>query len=982
MPHVIKVKQVEDRIKLVGFDELYTAYLEKYPIDGDVIHKNGNEMFNYTRRADILQKWDDISKFLMGYAFNSKDTLLLSMECVYRSIVGDKTAINALNKFPVKQENISSRQNVYCKNCEFKFCLECDSNGFWRFFSIESLELHSTECFQLTQKRSKEFMKYIDQKYGDLKKIQLNVKVSTRFNVELDSHVINQRKYSKKKKQEREMIDECTKKFLLERFTKSFGLPEGSVPSKLDESIKSLFGLLTSFKEQDKGFDFKAIFTGGILGFLGLLWSSQKALLGLYGDLLIVDSIHGFTNFGYHVINVTIVDSNLKSQFGAIAIVASDCQRSYETLFQFIKDNVNFLRPPKALIADGAMAIHNGFDSVFPGGHHIFCSYHLETHISQWVAGAKEKSTLTNLIMDGIYARNLNDLEITKAHIEEMMGDVKESAERKINNYLELQPPCLHNFFTARSTASGRCEKGNSILRQIGFTNPGCFVKSLELFRDTISKHFESYIKSTFSPSYNGGWMDFSLFDEKLPELFTKPILEKVKAEYEIAKKGYQLKSIADKTNTYQVSYNGDAKDHLAHEVCWMTRKNTSGSPVVTCTCSLHASGGYPCRHIISVALERKEKITQNFFNDRMMKSQGKFLDGSSKPMENYCHGELTRQLDLHEPCQTTESEFFDRDTEDHECSCTTECDGISTFSKEKELFMSRAQKTVIKSHNEIIWNPIPETTATTATSDQTRNNSAGVKRTRLTLTPCSNDNEGATTSANPTTTVYTTTNNPGALGNIFPQKFHAPLLAEISSSITNNLEGIIARTLENIVPQETLVQLVAEISSSITNNLEDIIAGALEKIIPQDILTPFYDHISSFRKDLEAITVGAPVNIIPQDIFTPILTTVNSSLTEPPEKRIKFSNGQLTYSFSENSSVADNRNTLYMCWHDLVKQTPSSDYGIILDVLNFLRDKLVEKTSLYKIGSVPGCPGKTKTKFPSAVGLRHGENAKNNSKD
>ena len=978
---VFKVQQTEDTtINYAEFDGMYTAYLEKYPIDGDVLHKNGNDMFNYTRRADILQKWDDISKFLMGYSFNSKGTLLLSMECVYRSIVGNKTGVQALRQYDVKDENIKSRQSFYCKNCEFKFCLECDSEGHWRITKIGSLELHSIECFQLTQKRSKEFMGYIDQKYRGSTKMQLNMKVSTRFNVELDSHVINQRKYSKKKKQEKEIADKRTEKLLLKKFTEAFGLPEGSVPSKLDESIKSLFGLLTSFKEQDKGIDFKAIFTGGVLGFLGLLWSSQKALLGLFGDLLIVDTIHGFTNFGYNVINVTIVDSNLKSQFGAIAIVSRDCQRSYETLFQFIKDNVNFLRPPKALIADGTMAIHNGFDSVFPGGHHIYCPYQLGTHVNKLLAAAKEKSTLTNLIMDGFYARDLSDLEITKAGISEMMGDVNEGIEKKIIRYLESRPPCLHNFFTARSTASGRCEEGNSILRQIGFTELGCLTKSLESFRDTISKHFESYIKSTFSPSYNGGWMDFSLFDEKLPELFTKSILEKVKAEYEIAKKGYQLKSIADKTNTYQVSYNGDAKNHLAHEVCWMTRKNISGSPVATCTCSLHASGGYPCRHIISVALERKEKITQNFFNDRMMKSQAKFLDGISKPMENYCPGELTRQLDLYEPCQTTESDFFDQDTEGHECSCTTnDCDGISTFSKERELFMSRAQKTVIKSHNEIIWNPAPETTGTTTnsgqinsipveikrtrlvltpnsgddeaatsgkprrnpaglkrthlvlipnsdddegvTSDQTSNNPVGIKRTRLVLTPNSGDNEGAITNTNPTTPVYTTTNNPGvgiagAPVNIFPQEFHAPLLAEISSSITNILGASIAGRFGNIIPQETLAQLLAGFNSSITN-------------------------------DLGAIIPGAPVSIIPQSILTPILTTVNSSPTEPPEKRTKFSNGQLTYTFGENSSDTDKVNTLDMCFDDLVKQTHPCDYGIIADALNSLRDKLVEKNSL-----------------------------------
>ena len=62
----------------------------------------------------------------------------------------------------------------------------------------------------------------------------------------------------------------------------------------------------------------------GTLSFLGMLWSSQKAVLGLFGDLLIVDSIHGFTEYGYHVINVTLVDNTLHSQIGAIGLCLHD----------------------------------------------------------------------------------------------------------------------------------------------------------------------------------------------------------------------------------------------------------------------------------------------------------------------------------------------------------------------------------------------------------------------------------------------------------------------------------------------------------------------------------------------------------------------------------------------------------------------------------------------------------------------------------
>ena len=251
-----------------------------------------------------------------------------------------------------------------------------------------------------------------------------------------------------------------------------------------------------------------------------------------------------------------------------------------------------------------------------------------------------------------------------------------------------------------------------------------------------------------------------------------------------------------------------------------MEKKNNLGRPVVTCTCSLHASGGYPCRHIISVALKKKEKITQDFFNDRMMKSQAKFLDGSSKPMENYCCSETPTQLDLQEPHQEAEREIPDHDTEDNECRRTTsDCDGLSTFSKERDLFMSQAQKIIIKSQHEIIWNATSETTENSGKEGQTRNRPGGVKRTRLTPTSGSNGNEVASTSSS--TMVSTSTENPG-------------------------------------------------------------------------ISPP-----------------GTPVSTTFEDFISPLSDILDSSTAEPSEKKIKFSNNQLTYSFCENYSPNDKVNTL-----------------------------------------------------------------------
>ena len=74
----------------------------------------------------------------------------------------------------------------------------------------------------------------------------------------------------------------------------------------------------------------------------------------------------------------------------------------------------------------------------------------------------------------------------------------------------------------------------------------------------------------------------------------------------------------------------------MPHSVSWCIEKNSLGTSIPTCTCSLHASGGYPCRHIISVAVARREKIKTSFFNDRLEKDQVPFIEGRKLASVNY----------------------------------------------------------------------------------------------------------------------------------------------------------------------------------------------------------------------------------------------------------------------------------------------------------------------------------------------------------
>ena len=111
-----------------------------------------------------------------------------------------------------------------------------------------------------------------------------------------------------------------------------------------------------------------------------------------------------------------------------------------------------------------------------------------------------------------------------------------------------------------------------------------------------------------------------AVVDESVLTAFSEAILKRFEGEYNLSKRGYDITPTRD--SIYNVRYNGDGKAHMPHTVSWCTNSNSLGVPVPTCTCSLHASGGHPCRHIIAVAAYRKEKIKASFFNDRFEKDK------------------------------------------------------------------------------------------------------------------------------------------------------------------------------------------------------------------------------------------------------------------------------------------------------------------------------------------------------------------------
>ena len=241
-----------------------------------------------------------------------------------------------------------------------------------------------------------------------------------------------------------------------------------------------------------------------------------------------MDNIHGFTSFWCHVINVSLVDNTIHSQIGVIGLCSHEITESYTKLFEFIQSKVKFVRPPRALIADGARQIHNAFDKAFEGSSHVFCSFHLREHIGKWFSSCKEKDALIELTKDGLYATNLESLEVTVEHIHELSSDVPDKTVEKVSRHLAEQAPCKQNFFTATSTANGRCEQGNGALRSLGFTASGGIVQALSSFRDNVVLQFQHYLERSLKAVPTEWSFSSAVVDESVLTTFSEAHLEEV----------------------------------------------------------------------------------------------------------------------------------------------------------------------------------------------------------------------------------------------------------------------------------------------------------------------------------------------------------------------------------------------------------------------------------------------------------------------
>lgn len=622
------------------FEEAYGIYVQGFkPFDNTIPSKSPDEMKTLVDGDRDKEKWNRIKVFLMAYKYKSWGDIFLLIERVYRSCV---------NNSGLSQKRTSNyRKKVFCsKKCGFFVMTERSNDDIWWVTEVGDLCLHSVDCFKVAAKNSAEFTTYVREKWHDLDTDQLSDKIMKTFNCIYNAHSFHQIKCDYKKVEERTLRAEKREVFDEEVFRKLFSLGNDVDLTSYGEDMSTIFGMLTEFKDEDPGFIFKCNHSDDTLNFLGLLWSSQKELLKLYGDFLIVDSVHGFCNACYHVINVVIVDNNLKSRFGAIAITRNDCCEAYKAIFKLIKDNVgDFKRPPKAILADGAIYIHNAFDEIFPGGKHVFCTFHLEKHIKTWFKDCADKVNLNQKMLEGLFATNPIKLGEAVDYIKGHCADLDRNTYQKVLGYLSNQPPCKQNFFTAGSTASGRCEERNRMLRRYGFKKSGGLIRVITRFKDVVNCQYDDYKRDSLV-TMEVPQIFATIVDQSFQSLYTESLYKSLQKQFVLAhkwdpttknfdltQKGYDVTLTSDGIDkTYSVICKGDG--YSPYVVSWPANDSGPEASGPRCSCSINFNQGHPCRHIISVCFTMGKKLTNASINNRFERDQGSFL-GSNRGQHN-----------------------------------------------------------------------------------------------------------------------------------------------------------------------------------------------------------------------------------------------------------------------------------------------------------------------------------------------------------
>ncbi|XP_025679469.1 protein FAR1-RELATED SEQUENCE 5-like [Arachis hypogaea] len=367
---------------------------------------------------------------------------------------------------------------------------------------------------------------------------------------------------------------------------------------EIPEDVGRALNYLEGMAANDKSLYYKE-FRATVGRLLNLFWCDglYREDYKLFGDVVAFDATYNKNKYRCPFVVFTGVNHHNQTIVFAACIVTDETDETYIWVLQQFLEAMDG-RVPSSVITDGARAMKNAIEKVFPGTHHRLCAWHLLRNATTNMCSPRFTSKFRDCM--------LGDYEIpvfrNKWHIlvEEFGVEEKEWLNEIYEKRRSWATCYIRGKFFAGFRTTSRCEGLHSLIGK--YTKPHYdlseFIEHFQRmlghmrFREFYAEYESArgvpVMQTCIEP------LEMCAADTYTREVFFlfRPILVRSGAMRVV---DYQTR---DNSIIYYVCRY--AKPTKVWEVEWVDNGNA-----ITCSCMRMESFGIPCEHIISVLVRR-----------------------------------------------------------------------------------------------------------------------------------------------------------------------------------------------------------------------------------------------------------------------------------------------------------------------------------------------------------------------------------------
>lgn len=377
--------------------------------------------------------------------------------------------------------------------------------------------------------------------------------------------------------------------------------------------VAAIIGMLVHLQKKDQGAYIRLILTKGILQYVFVSTSRQRAIGSRFGEVQCYDDKHGVSTHSYHLAACTVM-GNQKAELASFALMASS---NGENWSEFVKDSKTAfltttgqpLRRVGVTISDDDGQIKSAVATHIPGAQRWSCWFHVKGytrkhHLRQESQWSPVHETIDKLLECAVLDECKTLIQTARSQIGKMTVEALREKYETLLDEIELMRlrPQLKSFtqaWTSQSVAEGY----NSIFERL---EVGANV-SLPLVLDKILVYCQRSATKTPVADRRKMPTTQATFLGQIQQKVTKVIFESLVEQYD-QQQSYNAQKRAN--NSYNVSRKG--KNDKVREVIMDEATKTWKS-----SCNERTYLGRACRHIMSAMFAENVAVDEHCVDSR-----------------------------------------------------------------------------------------------------------------------------------------------------------------------------------------------------------------------------------------------------------------------------------------------------------------------------------------------------------------------------